>query len=147
MDLFIPDSNPTLEVVVFITFLCISQPVYMNRLFKVFFFDEVVVYETAKAANSVFCPGLLNVLLASTPPTIDWYLNLPTTSNKKDWGVYTLVLEKKGRAPLVYISSGTGVANGGVLFRWANYDKVSHSTSRRLLPIRSYTHDVLLVLE
>jgi hypothetical protein len=53
-----------------------------------------------------FAPGLAKILTAATPPTIKMFKRLPK-EYRGLWGVYVVVLEKKGRRPIIYIGSAT----------------------------------------
>lgn len=69
-----------------------------------------------------FCAGLLPVLHASTPPSIDWFLGLPSTdSTDKKWGIYIIVLRKPGHRYKLYIGSATAYYRG-VRARFEEYD-------------------------
>jgi len=73
-----------------------------------------------------FCSGLLPVLQGSRPPSVDWFLSLPSAdSPDKLWGVYVLVLRKPGHRHKVYIGSATGAARG-LRSRLEDYDKGKH---------------------
>ena len=119
-----------LELLVLITWTALSQPVYMNALFKQLFFDAVVVSEIASAASLSFCPGLFEAIQAGQPPALSFFKSLPSAS-KKQWAVYALVLEKQGARSLVYIGSGTQ-EDRGVLGRWFHYD--NPKKHRQMLP-------------
>ncbi|CAM1503754.1 Fc.00g013450.m01.CDS01 [Cosmosporella sp. VM-42] len=68
-----------------------------------------------------FAPGLLDVLRAQHPPTINWFKSLPTDC-KNVWGVYLLVLEKTDCQPRIYIGTGTASV-GGLYKRLNSYDR------------------------
>ncbi|KAJ9655835.1 carbamoyl-phosphate synthase (glutamine-hydrolyzing) cpa2 [Neophaeococcomyces mojaviensis] len=80
---------------------------------------DVLEYMLA-SASLVFAPGLFEVIRASTPPTVAYFKSLPTDCTKI-WGVYLLVLEKKGCRPKIYVGSGTQFEYG-VSSRWSQYD-------------------------
>lgn len=50
-----------------------------------------------------FAPGLLEVLQASTPPTLSYFKGLPTESHKR-WAVYLLVLSFLTLLSLLFFS-------------------------------------------
>ena len=54
----------------------------------------------------IFALVLLNVVQASTPPSMSYFRNLPTDV-RKCWAVYLLVLKKPGCRPKFYVRSGT----------------------------------------
>ena len=75
--------------------------------------------------NISFCPGLLAVLKASSPPTIDWFLSLDTYVPKNVWAVYAVVLAKPKHKSILYIGSATA-AQRGARGRLENYDAQTH---------------------
>jgi len=119
------EAVTVLQIVVLITWKCISQPIHMNGLFKQVFFDKTVLAEVASAASLSFCPGLLEAIQAFGPPTIDFFLSTPTDCHGR-WAVYVIVMKKQGFIPYIYIGSGTEVRRG-VRSRWHMYDMVSRS--------------------
>ncbi len=123
-------AGTILELIVFITWTCVSQPVHVNGLFKQLFFDESIVSELCSSASLCFCPGLYETIQAVKPPNLEFFLNLPSDAVKK-WGVYALVLEKPGEMAMIYIGSGTDFKRG-VPSRWNHYDKPK--TYRFMLP-------------
>lgn len=68
-----------------------------------------------------FCPGLFELLSASTTPTLCWIKSLPTDVPKNVWGVYVVVLEKLNHPPLLYAGSATA-AYRGARARFHEYD-------------------------
>lgn len=66
-----------------------------------------------------FAAGLIDVLLSSSPPTIDFFKSLPTHS-KNLWGVYLILLEKASCRPKIYIGSSVKVA--GMNTRFTSYN-------------------------
>lgn len=144
-------SGKTLiEILGLLVWLCISQPIKSkNLLFGVVFFSQEVLSEIITAASLIFAPGLLEVLQAATPPTIDFFKRLPAKT-KRHWGVYAVVMEKNGARPRVYIGSGTNALNG-VQHRWYQYNPDSTSFNpptyvrQALLEGYKITHKGLLV--
>jgi hypothetical protein len=115
-------NHALLELLVVLIWACLLVPtVGKNHLFAQLFFDIDVVKEVASMASLCFCPGLLQVLEAMSPPTLSWFKSLPSKHLGR-WGVYVLVFEKKGCRPYVYVGSGTD-ARYGVTSRWTLYDK------------------------
>lgn len=79
-------------------------------------FDQVlpsisVITELLYSSSIVFCPGLFDILQASTAPTLAQLKSLPTNFSKR-WGIYLLTLEKPLCLPKIYIGSGTSAASG-----------------------------------
>ncbi|KAK4084475.1 uncharacterized protein Triagg1_955 [Trichoderma aggressivum f. europaeum] len=99
---------------------CLSVPVHKNGNFNLVF-DSLEAFTTIfDDARLQFCPQLSTALLSSSPPTIDFFQELPTESHRR-WGVYAIVMEKKNCLPLLYIGSGTH-AKGGVSARLRQYE-------------------------
>lgn len=69
-----------IEILVMLIWACLCVPVYKNPLFTQFFFAEDFVSELCNAASLSFCPGLLQVIQASTPPAVSFFKNLPTAT-------------------------------------------------------------------
>lgn len=66
-------------------------------------------------------PGLDLVLSSDTPPSIEFFKQLPRPSTTiKQWGIYAIVLELPGQPPKLYIGSGTHV-DGGIQRRVNSY--------------------------
>ncbi|GAM40676.1 heat shock protein [Talaromyces pinophilus] len=73
------------------------------------------------AVGFSYCTGLYDVLLSSSPPSVEWFESLPNEIPKHVWGVYLLVLKRPGHhRPRLYIGSGTAVI-GGVRARVSGY--------------------------
>jgi hypothetical protein len=83
-------------------------------------------------SSVVCCPGLLDILQASTAPTLSQLKSLPADFHKR-WAIYLLVLEKPFCVPTIYIGSGTGVQSG-ISHRMSCYDNliVCQGTLRKL---------------
>jgi hypothetical protein len=69
-----------------------------------------------------FCPGLFDVLKATTAPGVEYFKTLPADNIRGNWGVYLLVLEKDGHRPRIYIGSSTN-AKFGLHQRFLAYEK------------------------
>lgn len=113
------EAAATLDFVVSQTWKCLSVPTRKQDVFPAVFFDEDILFETATAANITFAPGLLDVVQSPNPPDISFFKTLPTKSLGL-WGVYSLVLEKSGCIPAVYVGEASEV-NAGISFRWKHY--------------------------
>lgn len=91
---------------------------HKNPLFARFFTSQSALDAIASAAGLVFCPGLLDVLNAATPPSIAWFLSTPNlwelaySESKKLWAVYCIVLTKAGHRAKLYIGSATAFNQG-----------------------------------
>ena len=80
-----------------------------------------------------FAPNLLNVLKSPTPPPLRFFQTLPKPMGKF-WGVYVVLLTKRGHKSKLYVGSGTEVEYG-YLGRLSKYsvDKISKKMRRRKL--------------
>lgn len=114
-------SSDLLILVISMVWACLQVPGVQNKLFKELFFNLDVVADLASAASLTFCPGLLDVLQSAAPPTVDWFKRLPADYKGK-WGVYVLVMEKRGCKSRLYCGSATD-SDGGIGSRWALYDR------------------------
>ena len=66
-------------------------------------------------------PGLDLVLSSNTPPSIEFFKQLPRPSTTiKQWGIYAIVIERPGEPPKLYIGSDTS-ADGGIQRRVNSY--------------------------
>lgn len=110
-----------LELVIALVWACLLVPGGKNQLFVQLFFAVDVVSDLAAAASLSFCPGLLEVLNATSPPTVAWFKQLPDDYRKR-WGVYVLVFKQDGFVPYLYCGSATE-SKRGIASRWALYDK------------------------
>lgn len=114
-------ASALLELVLVLLWTCLCSSPEKNKhpMYNRFFPSRDTLEILFSSVSLVFAPGLLEVLQASTPPTIAYFKTLPTEC-KKIWGVYLLVLEKQGYRPKIYIGSGTDARNG-VSTRLAQY--------------------------
>lgn len=109
-----------LELLIAMVWRCLCVPIYKNPLFTQVFFDEDILWEICSQARLSFCPGLLDVVQAASPPRLSFFKKLPTAIIGR-WGIYALVLEKAGHTTLVYIGSASDAVKG-IPSRWALYD-------------------------
>lgn len=99
---------------------------WINPRFRLVLHSHVQILELLNLVGVEFCPSLLPVLQASTPPSIDWLLSLPSADPRdRVWGVYILVLRKPDCRYKLYISSATAIVRG-VRSRFNEYDKAKH---------------------
>ncbi|KAL8866510.1 MAG: hypothetical protein Q9198_008859 [Flavoplaca austrocitrina] len=102
--------------------LCETRFNQKNPLFARFLTTEMVTKQLLSAASIVFAPGLFEVLQSTTPPSLQFFKNLPdNTWWGSHWAVYAIVLEKLGFRPKRYAGSGTS-AHQGVHHRFWQYD-------------------------
>lgn len=67
-----------------------------------------------------YIPSLLDTITAPSPPTLEWIKALPRPL-PNTWGVYLLLLEKRGDQPALYCGSGTRQVKG-VEIRFEDYE-------------------------
>ncbi|KAK3391849.1 hypothetical protein B0T20DRAFT_67165 [Sordaria brevicollis] len=86
---------------------------YVCPVFKVMLGGNREKFEEAWTPIN-FAPNLGSVLIGKSPPAIDFFKTLtdPTNTTENVWGVYALVLEKKGETPKLYIGSRTNESRG-----------------------------------
>ena len=113
-----------LQLIVLLMWTCLRLTVKSkNPIFDLVFPSLSVITELISSCGLVCCPGLFDILQASTAPTLSQLKSLPTNLHKR-WGVYLLVLEKPSYIPRIYIESGTGAAEG-VSHRMNTYENLS----------------------
>lgn len=123
------DAANIQQLMLDITWQCIDVDEWINPRFRTLFpaFDNLAaVYESL---GITFCDGLFDIVQASTPPSIGWFLSLPQDLPSKVWGIYVLVL-RKGNKYKLYIGSGTSTVNNGVRYRCLQHK------GRRVEPLR-----------
>ncbi|OAL22130.1 hsp72-like protein [Fonsecaea nubica] len=103
------------SLVVLITWACVNVPTYINPRFIYILPSQPVVTTLFTTAGLTFCPGLFDVLQATSPPPVLWFKSIDPYIPKHVWGVYVLVLEKPGHRTLIYVGSGTGAERGEAL--------------------------------
>jgi len=109
-------APPTTTIVAFVLSLLwtclVDTPFYQkNSLFDRFFTSLSLLEAIAKEASLTFAPGLLEVVQAAAPPTIAYFKSLPTAP-LTGFGVYAIVLEKRGQRSRLYIGSATSASQG-----------------------------------
>ncbi|KAK5126385.1 hypothetical protein LTR85_010621 [Meristemomyces frigidus] len=109
-----------LQLVTLLTCACLYTQKYKSVVLSKVLSSQSVVDQLMSSISLIFAPGLFDVLMAATPPSVAYFKSLPT-EDKKRWGVYALVLEKVGRRPKIYIGSGTSQRQG-VRSRLRQYD-------------------------
>ena len=107
------EANAILQFVILITWKCLTDTPLKRKhtLFARFITSLSVLQGIATTASLTFAPGLLEVLQAAAPPTIEFFKRLPTDASSR-WGIYTIVLEKPECRPKLYIGSGTSKMRG-----------------------------------
>ena len=114
-------ATTILELVLFVTWACLSIRVHRNGIFKQLIPSQAILSEMCSAASLAFAPGLLEAVQSASPPAVSFFRNLPSDCSRR-WAVYALVLEKPGALSLIYIGSGTDAKNG-LRSRWRDYEK------------------------
>jgi hypothetical protein len=115
------DASDILEYVVWLvwTLLTLTPAKLKNPVHAMILTTQEVVENLMSDSLLAFAPGLLDVLQAAAPPSIDFFKSLPT-EDKKRFGIYVIVFEKKNCRPKIYIGSGTNAVEG-VAKRLQNY--------------------------
>ena len=85
---------------------------WINPRFLVVIPTQALLHSLFMSMGFEFCPDLLSVLQAPSPPSIDWFMALNPVVPKGVWGVYAIVLKKKGHPDLLYIGSATRSKQG-----------------------------------
>ena len=97
---------------VMITWACLNVGTHVNLRYQYILPTQDKIVELFGLMGITFCPGLLEALNAAAPPTISWFQSLPDTIPLHVWGIYVLILKKRGHRSLIYIGSGTGFYRG-----------------------------------
>ncbi|KAK5199734.1 Carbamoyl-phosphate synthase [Exophiala xenobiotica] len=128
-------ADTLLQFVTLVTWTCIRDTTFSQRniLFDRFFTSTAIFQSIISCACITFCPGLFEILQSATPPSIEWFKNLPTYDSLGDWflcwAIYALVLQKPGHRDKLYIGSGTSSFDG-VVVRLNQYDDLTMLPSR-----------------
>lgn len=93
---------------------------YINKELKVVFASQANWDSVVEKAPVILAPGLDQVLSSPRPPSLDFFLSLPTPGLEKEWAVYVLIITHPNLPPMLYIGSGTN-AKGGVQTREVRY--------------------------
>lgn len=120
-----PSTHTILTLMILLLWECVSiAPRSVNPVFKIRTPTPEVAAQLLTSMSMTFAPGLLTVLQASTPPTVDFFKSLPTIDILEDdiwWADYAIVLEKPGFRSIIYIGSGTQFEYG-IHRRLKDYD-------------------------
>lgn len=117
-------ASTMLQLLVLVVWSCLAVPVKKHDLFALLLPSQDVLSELFSAAALSYCPGLFEAMKAHRPPPLSFFLDLPSVTTGR-WAIYTLVLEKSGFMPFVYIGSGTS-ASTGVHGRFGEYKHNKH---------------------
>lgn len=111
-----------LELMVLLTWICLTTCSYKNSLFGQIFLSAAVLSQFCASASLTFCPGLFEAIQAAKPPGVAFFMGL-SADFKRIWAVYVLVLTKFGCIPLIYVGSATDAKKGAVT-RMNQYDRL-----------------------
>ena len=102
-----------LQFVLTMTWKCLNDTPnsQKNVYFIKFMPSEAALEEIVSLTSITFASGLLDVLQAASPPTLDYFKTL-STETLACWGVYILIMEKCHCRPRIYIGSGTNSRDG-----------------------------------
>jgi hypothetical protein len=117
-------ADTILQFALLVTWKCMSDtPFSQKNLLLARFLTSQKLFETiASTASLVVCPGLFEVLQATTPPSIKFSKSLPTPTDLSSiWGIYVIVMEKPSSRPRLYIGSATSALQG-IRQRFQQYD-------------------------
>lgn len=113
------------KVLVWATWLCWSALFLTPNALKNL--DHLKIFPTPRRMKETFlhsklhfAPGLLHAMQSKSPPTMDFFKNLPLHL-VACWAIYILVLEKEHCLPKIYIGSATS-SKKGALVRLHQYD-------------------------
>jgi hypothetical protein len=117
-------AETILQFMLVVTWTCLNTtPVNQKHVyFTKFLTSQESLEDIASKVSLVFAPGLLDLLRAATPPTIQYFKTLPSDPGKS-WAVYLLVLEKHGCRSKIYIGSSTNTVSG-VRHRFGQYRRL-----------------------
>jgi hypothetical protein len=117
-----PPTTDIIQYVAWLVWTCLTlTPAALKNPLYHILLDLSTTAALEKAFSAlIFAPGLLEVLQSTTSPTVAYFKTLPS-NGRGIWGVYLLVLEKKGSRSRIYIGSATSEA-GGAQARFRQYD-------------------------
>lgn len=118
----VPAGTTLIQLVLLLTWTClITTPEKLKHpIFSKVLSDQDALTNLLSSIPMVFAPGLLEVLQASTPPTVSYFKGLPSEIMKL-WAIYLLFLEKPGSRPRIYI--GLATHTKGAYRRFNDYDR------------------------
>jgi len=119
----------TLQYVLWLvwTFLVATSTKIKHPIYAAILSTLDAVEKLAADSLLAFAPHLLEVLQSGTPPSDKFFKGLPT-NGKYLWGVYFIVMEKKGCLPRIYIDCSTALT-GGLYARFGQYGR-THNLSQ-----------------
>lgn len=118
-------TSDTLVVLLNILWAALNASCWLNPRFRIVLPSHERMFELFYLTSFTFCPGLFAILKASAPPSIEWFRALSSFPPKDVWGIYIIVLTKRGHRHLLYTGSATAAARG-VRSRFGEYDSHKH---------------------
>jgi hypothetical protein len=106
------EATDLTQLLVQLIWACLSTGSWINRRFLLVLPSQDKLAEIFSTLKFTFCDGLFSVLQAADPPPLSWFESLPFGAPKNVWGIYVLVLKKRGYPPLLYLGSGTSTRRG-----------------------------------
>ncbi|GIZ43039.1 hypothetical protein CKM354_000628300 [Cercospora kikuchii] len=105
-------DDATLAAILERTWTCLNQKTWKHPNFDRVFPEKQALQDAMETAELRFCPGLLDAINSDEPPSVEWFMNLPSaTENGKVgdrvFGDYVLIFTKDGCPTLIYIGCGT----------------------------------------
>jgi hypothetical protein len=113
-------SEELVSLLITLVWTCLGTSSWINPLFRHALPSLARVTELFALAGFEFVPDLLDVLRASSPPSISWFESLSTVVPRNVWGIYAVVLKKPSHPDLLYIGSATA-SNRGARARFQEY--------------------------
>ncbi len=112
----------TLEAILSIIWACFSSTLEDQRhpVFNDTILNYGVLTELISRMPWYFAPGFFDVLQAQAPPSTAFFKSLPTVQ-KKQWGIYLILLQKSGCPDQIYIGSRTDAKSSSAA-RLVQYD-------------------------
>jgi hypothetical protein len=80
---------------------------FINADFKSLFATRAQWDAVAGAAPLQVDSDLASILSSRDPPPLDYFRHLDQIHRRKEWAVYTLLLEHSELEPILYVGSGT----------------------------------------
>lgn len=112
------------------------HPVFSNAIS-----DYGALIELLSRLPLDFAPGFFDVLQSQTPPSTEFFQSLPAVQ-KKQWGVYLILLQKAGCSDQIYVGSGTDAKSSSIarLVQYDNDHQVPRHVKRALQDGYSIAH-------
>ncbi|KAI8935312.1 hypothetical protein NX059_007898 [Plenodomus lindquistii] len=102
-----PSTATNTAIVVTLLWLCLSTPKSPNLIFRHVIPSKDRLVALFSLAGITFAPGVLDSLSSATAPPLSFFTGLSSYIPRNKWGVYVMVLRKRGFLPRLYIGSRT----------------------------------------